>query len=453
MKKNQPSPSPRPPIEELIKRYEYTTSWASTTKTSDTKAAQKSERRLSPIPEEEEPRLSLSEETASAKREEDVVYATFDFSEKPHHSGNKDTVKSRGSEFLYAMVASQKKTEGSSYTAVASQRITEALSEEQIASLLPHNPLVKIYHEEIQRWSEVVYGKKNALQAKMEEIQKNPTAGDDFSWRLANHPESIAKLAGVSVCGITNSARQQAENGVAPLCVAVECYVAAVQYAQKNLSRFPSTELKYYEQSMGSEAMAKILQKPYHSERERGTISTEEVLGMVQGNRAVQRYGAQIQYWCGVVFGNSDILHEKMQEILKDPPVGEQIAWNLTANPTSFHKLAGHNFCNFKTGTRKRAENGLSLLSNAVEDYANAITQVKESILQRDQERQNCQEQSVGLDKQLQKQQELSHSSEGYKHAAAKWQDVAETSRHEHQREPDVRPRKASAPKAMAFAS
>ncbi|WP_406604127.1 BID domain-containing T4SS effector [Bartonella gliris] len=439
MKKNQPSPSPLPSIEELIKRYEQAASRASPTTSPDTKAAQERTRRLSSIPEEDEKGLSLSEETTTVKKEGDVVYATFDFSENPHHSRDKDTVRSRESEILYAMVSSQ--------------RTTVSLSEEQIASLLPHNPLVETYHEEIQRWSEVVYGQKNALQEKMKEIQKNPTAGDDFSWQLANHPESIARLAGVSVCGITNSARQQAENGVAPLCVSVECYVAAIQYAQKSLSQSPETELRYYEQSMGSEAMAKILQKPHDSERERGPLSTEEVLDLVQENRAVQRYGAQIKHWCTVVFGNAGVLQEKMQDILKDPTVGEQIAWDLAANPTSFHKLAGRNICGFKTHARRHAENGLSHLTNAVENYANAVKLAKEDILQRDQERQNRQEQSAELDKNLQKQQELSHSSEGHKHATAKWQEVAETSRHEHQREPDVRPRKASAPKAMAFAS
>ncbi|WP_406604129.1 hypothetical protein [Bartonella gliris] len=53
MKKSQPSPSPRPSIEELTQRYEHTAPWASTTTSPNTKAAQKSER-LPPIPEEQE---------------------------------------------------------------------------------------------------------------------------------------------------------------------------------------------------------------------------------------------------------------------------------------------------------------------------------------------------------------------------------------------------------------
>ncbi|WP_406604128.1 BID domain-containing T4SS effector [Bartonella gliris] len=85
----------------------------------------------------------------------------------------------------------------------------------------------------------------------------------------------------------------------------------------------------------------------------------------------------------------------------------------LAANPTSFHQLAGRNICGFKTHARRHAENGLSHLTNAVENYASAVKRAKEDILQRDQERQNRQERSASLDKKLQKQQELSHPSKG----------------------------------------
>ncbi|WP_317993717.1 BID domain-containing T4SS effector [Bartonella gliris] len=183
--------------------------------------------------------------------------------------------------------------------------------------------------------------------------------------------------------------------------------------AKKNYTKAAQKSAKLPPIPEEEEKELSLAERSHHHERKRGPLSKEEVLGIIQENRAVQRYGAQIQHWCGIVFGNSDILQKKMQEILEDPTVGEQVLSSLTEDPKSFHKLAGRNLLGFQTDIRRRARNGLSHLSDAVENYADAVKQVKESIMRTNQERQNYQEQSVGLDKQLQKQQKIDvHSRE-----------------------------------------
>ncbi|EJF76651.1 hypothetical protein MCO_01563 [Bartonella sp. DB5-6] len=448
MKKNQPTPSSHPSVKELIQRYKQAVPTSSAPQAFYTQVAP--------------PKPPRTQKKNTVTTEKEIVYATLDFSTTPHHSKDRDIVKEKGNETLYATVASQKKTERVAkrkqkeetlYTTVASQRTVRSLSEKQITQIIPHNPLVRMYQEQIQYLCQTVYGNRNILQEKIEQIQKNPSVLDGLSWQITAHPASISKLAGVSVCGIKNSTRQHAEDSITSLSGAVDCYIEAVLYARKCLMQSPDAELKRYEKSMSNEAIAKILQTPYNSERERDPLSNTELANLVQGDQTVQRYHAQIQYWCKTVFGKPHVLQEKTEELLTNPSMGEKLTWQLAAHPQSFHRYAGVSMCGFKNSARKHAEEGLSSLIEAVDNYANAVKQIKENIVQPHQTKHQYHVSSVKLDKNVQKQQDLSHPSRRHEHVAENKHEVAETSRYEHQRAIDVRPRKTATPKAVAFAS
>ncbi|WP_019221927.1 BID domain-containing T4SS effector [Bartonella senegalensis] len=101
---------------------------------------------------------------------------------------------------------------------------------------------------------------------------------------------------------------------------------------------------------------------------------------MMQQNLLVEAYQKEIQHWCGIVYGHPAILQEKIEEIQKNPNMGEQIAREVTEKPTSIHPLAGHKMLSVKTGARKNAEDGLSSLCAAIQGYTCAVQQAQESI-------------------------------------------------------------------------
>ncbi|WP_406604130.1 BID domain-containing T4SS effector [Bartonella gliris] len=116
-------------------------------------------------------------------------------------------------------------------------------------------------------------------------------------------------------------------------------------------------------------------------QRTKAPLSNEEIANRALKDPLVKAYHGEVQHWSKIVFGNANVLQQKMQDILKDPTVGEQVSWDLAANPKSFHKLAGRNICGFKTGARRQAEEGLQHLCNALDGYTDAVKQTRERIL------------------------------------------------------------------------
>ncbi|WP_375634751.1 MULTISPECIES: BID domain-containing T4SS effector [unclassified Bartonella] len=426
MKKKHPHPFPSSSIQELIKLYEQAAAEVSGAAPLPKETPSKS-KRLSSIPEEDEERQSLL-------REETV-----------HASTNRTASLTRGG----STKRQQKpETTHSTVTSQITQRTTRVLSEEEIILFLPHHSLVKTYREEIQHLSAKAYGNPNILQEKMQEIQKNPAAGEELSWRMAAYPESLAKLSGTSMLGFKNRARRQAEESYSALSVTVDCYTEAVKQARESLVQSPEQELKNYERFMGKEAVAKLLQKPNHREKE--TLSETEISTQIQQHSKVKRHLAQIQYWCKVVFGNENILQSQTEELFQNPETIEALAQQLVGNPQSFHKYAGHNFCGFKNKARRHAETGLSHLIDAADNYATAVTQVRESLSKTQQAKQEHNEAPSDRAQNLHQQQSVSQSAQRPEPSIVTHEGATPLGQ---QRETDVRPRKTAAPKAMAFAS
>ncbi|WP_375614701.1 BID domain-containing T4SS effector [Bartonella sp. AC535YNZD] len=426
MKKKHPHPFPSSSIQELIKLYEQAAAEVSGAAPLPKETPSKS-KRLSSIPEEDEERQSLlSEETV-------------------HASTNRTASLTRGS----STKRQQKpETTHSTVTSQVTQRTTRVLSEEEIILLLPHHSLVRTYQEEIQRLSASAYGNPNILQEKMQEIQRDPAAGEELSWRMAAYPESFAKLSGTSAFGFKSRVRRHAEESYSALSITVDCYTEAVKQARESLLQSPEQELKNYERLMGKEAVAKLLQKPDHREKE--TLSETEISTQIQQHSKVKRHRAQIQYWCKVVFGNENILQSQTEELFQNPETIEALAQQLVGNPQSFHKYAGHNFCGFKNQARRHAEAGLSHLIDAADNYATAVTQVRESLSNTQQTKQGHNEASSERAQILHQQQSVSQSAQRVELSTVTHEGATTSTQ---QRETDIRPRKTAAPKAMAFAS
>ncbi|WP_208436314.1 BID domain-containing T4SS effector [Bartonella phoceensis] len=266
-------------------------------------------------------------------------------------------------------------------------RAAITLSEEQISKLVPYNQLVQAFKEDVERYCHSVYGNKRALWGKVQAIQANPRLGKDLAWQLALHPESFAKLAGRNVCGIKNRARRRAEEDILPLCEAIEQYTSIVDYARGCLREFTSTELKFYEKTMGGFQLSQILQDSSRSERGYKPLSDAELNIMVQKDPLVQKLHSRIEYWCQIAFGNSNALSEPMRELSQDPSTRRELIPQLAAQPESFHKLAGFQMCCIKNKARAHAEAALPRLLDSVGGFADAVQQTRENILQQQQVR------------------------------------------------------------------
>lgn len=434
MKKDHPHPFPSSSIQELIKLYEQAAAEVSGPAPLPKEAPSKS-KRLSTILEKDEERQSLLvEETIT----EEVAQAFVRMTHSTIPLTRSGSTKSpQEAEMTRATVASQ----------AALQRTTRILSEEEITKFLPHHSLVQTYQEEIQRLSASAYGNPDILQEKMQEIQRNPAAGEELSWRMAAYPESLAKLSGTSMFGFKNRARRQAEENFSALCVTLDGYTEAVKQARESLSQSPEQELKNYERFMGKSAVAELLKKPDHREKE--SSSEAEISIQIHQHSKVKRHHAQIQYWCKVVFGDENILQSHVEVLFQNPEMIEQLAQQLAGNPRSFNKYAGRNFCGLKNRARRHAEAGLSHLIDATDNYATAVTQVRESLSRTQQTNQEHNETSERT-QVLHQQQSVSQSVQRPDPSTVTHERATPSTQ---QRETDFRPRKTAAPKSMAFAS
>ncbi|WP_273719043.1 MULTISPECIES: BID domain-containing T4SS effector [Bartonella] len=436
MKKDHPHPFPSSSIKELIELYDKAAAEVSGVSPLPKEAPSKS-KRLSSIPEEDEGIHSvLEKETVRKENAQTSVKMTHSTTPLTRDSGIE---KPQEPETTRATVAPQ----------ASSQRPTRILSEEEITLLLPHHSLVRTYQEEIQRLSAKAYGNPNILQEKMQEIQRNPATGEELSWRMAAHPESIAKLSGTSMLGFKNQARKQAEESFSDLCVTIDGYTEAVKHARESLLQSPEQELKNYERLMGKAAVTELLKKPDRSQREKESLSEEETSTKIHQHSKVKRHHAQIQYWSTVVFGQSNILQSQVEELFQNPETIEQLAQQLAGNPQSFKKYAGVGIGSFKNQARRHAEAGLSHLIDALDNYATAVTQVKESIAETQQSKQERHELSERA-QNLHQQQSVSQTAQRPEPSIVTHEGATASTQ---QRETDFRPRKTAASKAMALAS
>ncbi len=419
MKKNKPSSFPSPSVQEQINPYEEATTKVVSPENLSTKST---------------PR----DKTASFNRREVEQGLSVKNTSERHTVVSSQKTKHSPSSL---------EKEGPSATTTISQT-TITLSEEEITRLLQHSRLITSYKEEIQHWCGIVYGNPHALQKKTEEIQRDPSIGEGLSSQIATNPESIHKFAGMQAFGMKSSARKHAEEGLSTLCGLVNCYVEAIKNSRENFSITPQAELNFYEKALGSDAVATILQRPYHPYLRKEALSNDEIADKTRQHPMVKRHKAQIDHWCDIVFSKSDILQSQTEALLINPAMAEELTWQLAAYPQSIGRYAGVNMCGLKNKARKHAESGLSHLLDAVDNYANTIQRVKESFLQVQSISQEHSESSAELAQNLSRSSEL---SEGL--AAIKHPETTEASTQTPEKAQDTRLRKAATSKAMAFAS
>ncbi|WP_375675203.1 BID domain-containing T4SS effector [Bartonella sp. CL100XZDX] len=137
-----------------------------------------------------------------------------------------------------------------------------------------------------------------------------------------------------------------------------------------------SLESVYATVGMGAEGgqESEQLENPIYQGVGEGAMSPPRTPKDVVTTRLLQnvdfQYGVrEIQERCKVVYGNEHALNQQLAKVLDDPREGENVLWDLTENPQSAGKLAGHKILGVKSPSRREAEEEFTHLCSALERH------------------------------------------------------------------------------------
>ncbi|PIT69010.1 BID domain-containing T4SS effector [Bartonella tribocorum] len=116
------------------------------------------------------------------------------------------------------------------------------LTKDEKAELIAEDARVHTTRDQIQKLSKTVYGNEKTLDKQMVAIIKNPALGQQLAEQIEKAPNSVAHLAGFSLCGLQNQARANAKNHLEMLCSAVANFAHAVKHAEKEITQEHATE-------------------------------------------------------------------------------------------------------------------------------------------------------------------------------------------------------------------
>ncbi|WP_142416993.1 BID domain-containing T4SS effector [Bartonella massiliensis] len=118
------------------------------------------------------------------------------------------------------------------------------LTKNEMAEMVAEDACVQTARNQIQKLAKIVYGNKKTLDEQIVAMIKNPSLSQQLAERIERTPDSVAHLAGLSLCGLQNQTRANAKNHVEMLCSAVVNFAHAVQHAKKEITQEHATEQK-----------------------------------------------------------------------------------------------------------------------------------------------------------------------------------------------------------------
>ncbi|EJF97985.1 hypothetical protein MEI_01017 [Bartonella vinsonii subsp. arupensis Pm136co] len=120
-------------------------------------------------------------------------------------------------------------------------------------------------------------------------------------------------------------------------------------------------------------------------------LTSSEFAERVAGGARVQTARDQVQHLSKIIYGSSKALNEKMEEIFRNPDLGQRFAGQIQDTPHSVAPLRGFNLLFYKTVARTNAESHINLLCGAIVNYAEAVTQTRFATTQEHQiEQERC---------------------------------------------------------------
>ncbi|WP_336279640.1 BID domain-containing T4SS effector [Bartonella sp. CB175] len=110
-------------------------------------------------------------------------------------------------------------------------------------------------------------------------------------------------------------------------------------------------------------------------------LTKSEICEQVVNNVHVQNAKRNVENFSGIVYGNAQILNQRMDMINENPRSTEQLAHQIMQSPQSVGKLQGRKFCFLKNTERTRAEEHVQHLGHAIEAYIDAVKHARNEIL------------------------------------------------------------------------
>ncbi|GAA4665112.1 hypothetical protein GCM10023262_12470 [Bartonella pachyuromydis] len=130
----------------------------------------------------------------------------------------------------------------------------------------------------------------------------------------------------------------------------------------------------------------------------------------IKNSPLVQACKDQIQALSQTVYGNPNIFQKKLEDIEKNPILGESLSWQVVANPKLVGNLTGKKVLGIKNKARKEAEENITPLCLALENYADTVKKVRESILHGHRAGQTLRRSSLNL-KQMAEDLQMPHKA------------------------------------------
>lgn len=143
------------------------------------------------------------------------------------------------------------------------------LTEEELLKRVRESSCVCTSQEQIQHLSRVVYGNSQVLNKYTVDLIKNPEFGQILAAQIERAPRSIAKLAGINLCGLKNSARRDAENYADLLGNAMTDFAHAVKHAKGQIIKDYQKEQERCGKAvkMPSSSLQDLLELPRESQQ------------------------------------------------------------------------------------------------------------------------------------------------------------------------------------------
>ncbi|QEE09699.1 BID domain-containing T4SS effector [Bartonella kosoyi] len=111
------------------------------------------------------------------------------------------------------------------------------LTKNEKAERVAEDACVNTSLKQVQQLAKIVYGNATTLDKQLVAMINDPALGQQLANQIEKNPDSVAHLAGLSLCGLQNHARANAKNHVEMLCTAVVNFSHAVKHAEKEINQ------------------------------------------------------------------------------------------------------------------------------------------------------------------------------------------------------------------------
>lgn len=126
-------------------------------------------------------------------------------------------------------------------------------------------------------------------------------------------------------------------------------------------------------------------------------LSRTEVTATLRRDPFIHLNKVKVQEISAMVYGNSEALHKKMEQIIENPSLGEKFLQKLEESPQSLARLRGFGLFWYKNQERVEAESHIPELITAARHYVNSVCDYEKTLFRDQQEEKARCEQEIEM--------------------------------------------------------